>query len=62
MWCFWQEPGSAGQDEHAQATVVGVAAHYKRNVAAQEELLLHVVKVGTTCLQRHCSACAASPP
>jgi hypothetical protein len=27
-------------------TVVGVAAHYKQNVASQEEVLLHIVKVG----------------
>ena len=45
---FLQDPGSEGRDERAQVTVVGVAAHYKRNVAAQEELLLHVVKVSRT--------------
>lgn len=40
-----QDPGSVGREDDAEVTVVGVGAHYRRNVAAQEELLLHVVKV-----------------
>lgn len=41
-----QDPGSDGGEGDGQAIVVGVAAHYKKNVASQEELLLHIVKVG----------------
>ena len=40
---FPQDPGSG--TDGAPAVAVGVAAHYKRNVATQEELLLHIIKV-----------------
>jgi hypothetical protein len=45
MRAFYLDPRSdGGAGEEGCATVVAVAAHYKRNVASQEECLLHIVK------------------
>ena len=41
---FLKDPGSVGCEDDADVVVVGVGAHFKRGVAAQEELLLHIVK------------------
>ncbi len=45
MRAFYLDPRSDSDTGEGCATVVAVAAHYKRNVASQEECLLHIVKV-----------------
>lgn len=51
MKAFYFDARSDGEGEGC-VTVAAVGAHYRRNVASQEECLLHIVKV--PCLLRGC--------